>query len=74
MVIHQGGMNMEFSCNHINPFQDDWDWLSSEDKILINGMRHTAYVCGYRGEDVEYAVHQALKRIGRRDLLPPCAL
>lgn len=61
---------MEFSYKPVNPFQDDG--LSKEDRALIDGMRNTAYVCGYRGGDVEYAVHQALKKIGRYDLLPPC--
>lgn len=61
---------MEFSCNPINPFQDDG--LSKEDRAMINGMRETAYMCGNRGGDVEYAVHQTLKRMGRYDLLPPC--
>lgn len=61
---------MEFSYKPVNPFQDDG--LSKEDKTLIDGMRNAAYVCGYRGEDIEYAVHQALKRMDRYDLLPPC--
>ena len=60
---------MEFSYHPIKPFQDG---LSKEDRTMINGMRNTAYVCGYRGGDVEYAVDQALKRIGRTDLIPPC--
>ena len=65
---------MEFSYYPINPlflFQDDG--LSKEDRALIDGMRNAAYVCGYRGGDIEYAVHQALKRMGRYDLLSPCA-
>lgn len=61
---------MEFSYKPVNQFQDDG--LSKEDKAMIDGMRNTAYVCGYRGGDVEYAVHQALKRMGRYDLLSPC--
>ena len=61
---------MEFLYKPINPFQNTE--LSKEDKAMINGMRNTAYVCGYRGEDVEFAVHQALKRMGRTDLIPPC--
>lgn len=61
---------MEFSYKPINPFQNDG--ISKEDKVMIDGMRNTAYVCGYRGEDVEFAVNKALKRIGRFDLLPPC--
>jgi len=61
---------MEFSCKPINPFQDDG--LSKEDRAMIDGMRNTAFVCGYRGGDVEYAVIVALKRMGRYDLLPPC--
>lgn len=61
---------MEFSYKPVNPFQDDG--LSKEDKAMIDGMRNTAYVCGYRGGDVEFAVHQTLKRIGRTDLIPPC--
>lgn len=59
-----------FSYQPINPFQDDG--LSKENRAMIDAMRNTAYVCGYRGEDVEYAVHKALKRMGRNDLLPPC--
>lgn len=62
--------NMEFSYKPINPFQDDW--LSKEDRAMIDGMRNTAYVCGYRGDDVEYAVHKSLKEMGRYDLLPLC--
>ena len=54
----------------INPFQDCG--LSKEDRVMIDAMRDTAYVCGCRGGDVEYAVHQALKRMDRYDLLPPC--
>jgi len=61
---------MEFLYEPINPFQDDG--LSNKDREMINAMRDTAYVCGYRGEDVEFAVHKALKRMGRYDLLPPC--
>ena len=61
---------MEFSYKPVNLFQGDG--LSKEDKAMIDGMRNTAYVCGYRGGDVEFAVHQALKRMGRYDLLPPC--
>ena len=61
---------MEFLYKPINPFQNDG--LSSKDKVMIDGMRNTAYVCGYRGGDVEYAVHQALKRMGRFDLLSIC--
>jgi hypothetical protein len=63
-------MNMEFSYKPVNPFQDDG--LSKEDQVMIDGMRNTAYVCGYRGGDVEFAVHQALKRMGRFDLLSRC--
>ena len=61
---------MEFSYKPINPFQDDG--LSKEDRAIIDAMRNTAYVCGYSGEDVEYAIHQVLKQMGRDDLLPPC--
>ncbi len=61
---------MEFSYTPVNPFQNGE--LSKEDKAMIDGMRNTAYVCGYRGEDVEFAVNKALKRMGRLDLLPPC--
>jgi len=61
---------MEFSYEPINPFQNDG--LSKEDRAMIDAMRNTAYICGYRGEDVEQAVHKALKRMGRYDLLPPC--
>ena len=61
---------MGFSYKPINPFQNDG--LSKEDRAMIDGMRNTAYVCGYRGGDVEYAVHQTLKRMGRYDLLSPC--
>ncbi|MBO7696770.1 MAG: hypothetical protein J6T10_29435 [Methanobrevibacter sp.] len=61
---------MEFSYNPINPFQDDG--LSKEDRAIIDGIRNTAYVCGYSGEDVEFIVHKSLKRMGRYDLLPPC--
>ena len=61
---------MEFSYKPINPFQNNE--LSKEDSSMINAMRNTAYICGYRGEDVECAVHQALKRMGRYDLLSPC--
>ena len=61
---------MEFSYNPINIFQNDG--TSKEDRMLLEGMRNTAYVCGCRGEDVEFKVHQALKRMGRDDLLPPC--
>ena len=61
---------MEFLCKPINPFQDDG--LSKEDRAMIDAMRNTAYICGYRGEDVEFAVHRTLKAMGRYDLLPPC--
>lgn len=64
---------MEFSYKPINPinlFQDVG--LSKENCLMFDAMRNTAYVCGYRGDDVEYAVCQALKRMGRFDLLPPC--
>lgn len=61
---------MEFSYKPVNPFQDDG--LSKEDRAMIDGMRNTAYVCGCRGGDVEFKVEQALKNMGRYDLLPPC--
>ena len=61
---------MEFSYKPINPFQNNE--LSKEDRSMINAMRSTAYMCGRRGENVEYTIHQALKRMGRYDLLPPC--
>ena len=61
---------MEFSYKPVNPFQDDG--LSKEDRTMIDGMRNTAYVCGYRGDAIEYAVHKALKRMGRSDLLSSC--
>ena len=61
---------MEFSYKPINPFQDNG--LSQEDKKMLDGMRNTAFVCGYRGDDVEFAVHETLKRMRRYDLLPPC--
>ena len=63
-------MNMEFSYNPVNPFQDDG--LSKEDRAMLDGMRNAAYICGYRGEDVEYAVYQVLKRMRRTDLIPLC--
>ena len=63
-------MNMKLLCKPINLFQNDGS--SSENKAMIDGMRNTAYVCGYRGEDIEFIVHKALKRMGRYDLLPPC--
>lgn len=61
---------MEFNYKPIIPFQNDR--LSHEDNMMIDGMRNTAYICGYRGEDVEFAVNKALKRMGRYNLLPPC--
>jgi len=61
---------MEFSYAPINIFQNNG--LSKEDSSMIDAMRNTAYVCGYRGGDVEFYVHQALKRTDRYDLLPPC--
>lgn len=61
---------MEFSYQPINIFQNDG--LSKEDREMINGMRNTAYICGYSGGDVEFKVEQALKHMGRYDLLPPC--
>lgn len=61
---------MEFSYKPVNPFQKDD--LSNADKAMIDGMRNTAYICGYRGGDIEFAVNKALKRMGRFDLLPPC--
>ena len=61
---------MDFIPKPINIFCDDS--ISKEDRMLLDGMRNTAYVCGCRGEDVEFKVHQALKRMGRDDLLPPC--
>lgn len=56
--------------NPVNPFQDDG--VSKEDKAMIDAMRNTAYVCGCRGEDVEFAVDKALKRMRRFDLLSSC--
>ena len=61
---------MEFSYKPVNPFQNDG--LSKEDRAMIDAARNAAYACGYRGEDVEYVIHQALKRMGRYDLLPSC--
>ena len=61
---------MDFLPKPINIFYDDG--LSIEDRNLIRGMENTAYACGCRGEDVTFMVHQALKRMGRYDLLPPC--
>lgn len=60
----------EFSYKPVNPFQDDR--LSNEDRLLVDAIRKTAYICGRRIDDIEYTVHQVLKQIGRTDLLPPC--
>jgi hypothetical protein len=59
----------DFSYKPINPFDDG---LSKEDRMMINAIRDTAYICGRRGEDVEHTVHYVLRKIGRYDLLPPC--
>lgn len=61
---------MEFSYKPINPFQNDE--LSKEDRAMIDGMRNVAFMCGCRGEDVEFVVHKALRHMKRTDLLPPC--
>lgn len=61
---------MEFDYRPINPFQGDG--LSDEDRLLINSIRKTAYICGCDGDDIEYAVYQVLKQMGRTDLLPRC--
>ena len=62
---------MEFSYKPINPFQND-GLLKEDRRTMIDGMRNVAYVCGYRGGDIEFAVHQALRRMGRTDLISPC--
>ena len=41
---------MEFSYKPINPFQGNG--LSQEDKVLLDGMRNTAFICGYRGGEL----------------------
>lgn len=61
---------MRFSYKPINIFQDDR--LSNEDRLLVDAIRKTAYICGRRIDDIEYTVHQVLKQIGRTDLLSPC--
>lgn len=61
---------MEFDYRPINPFQNDG--LSDEDRLLIDAIRNTAYICGRRIDDIEYTVHQVLNQIGRTDLLPSC--
>lgn len=61
---------VNFSYQPINPFQRDC--MSKEDRILLDGIRNAILVCGQRGDDVEFLVHQTLKKMGRYDLLPPC--
>lgn len=66
----EGEADVCFSYQPINPFQRDF--LSKEDRILLDGIRNAILVCGQRGDDVEFLVHQTLKKMGRNDLLPPC--
>ncbi len=61
---------MDFSYKPINPFQDDG--LSKEDRALIQGIEASAIEAGCRGDSVGITIENALKRIGRYDLLPPC--
>lgn len=51
-----------------NLFQNE----NNSDKNLIDGLRTGAYAAGARGEEVEMAVEEGLKKLGRKDLLPPC--
>ena len=62
---------MNFHCQPINPFQDDG--LSKEDRVLIQAIEASAIEAGCRGDSVGMTIENTLKRVGRYDLLPPCA-
>ena len=44
----------------------------TQDDILIEGIISGIKAAGVRGEDVTMLLIEALKSIGRKDLVPPC--
>ena len=58
---------IEFSFKPIDPNQKQ-----AEDNAFLNGLMEGIHQAGYSGDDVTYLTVQALKSIGRYDLLPPC--
>ena len=44
----------------------------SEDDIMIDGIVAGLKIAGINGDDISFMVIQALKQMGRYDLLPPC--
>ena len=57
------------SIHPINIFESRPD-PNDPNVALVEGLREGAYQAGARGETVEFLTHQALKRLGRYDLLP----
>lgn len=44
----------------------------TSDDILIEGIESGIMATGVRGEDVTMLLIEALKSMGRKDLVPPC--
>ena len=49
-----------------------WFKPKTQDDILIEGITSGIKAAGVRGEDVTMLLIEALKSMGRKDLLPPC--
>ena len=49
-----------------------WFKPETQDDILIEGITSGIKAAGVRGEDVTMLLIEALKSMGRKDLVPPC--
>ena len=49
-----------------------WFEPKTQDDILIEGITNGIIAAGVRGEDVTMLLIEALKSMGRKDLVPPC--
>lgn len=49
-----------------------WFKPKTQDDILIEGITSGIKAAGVRGEDVTILLIEALKSMGRKDLVPPC--
>ena len=49
-----------------------WFKPKTQDDILIEGIISGIKAAGVRGEDVTMLLIEALKSMGRKDLVPPC--
>lgn len=62
-------MAEEYLPKPVGPLIDN---RKPEDKALIDGIVAGLKIANVKGDDISFCVDQALKEMGRYDLLPPC--